>query len=327
MLRAFKSSVLIAIGLAAAACVQSQGSNSVHVRPIDKNESLDEVRNGDIDPALAGLSNYAMLAADGYREANQPLLTCNGYRSTPWVRLVEFSETKPPLVGKRLRHIVPGLAYSVWKDTTPRGRRRIAIVFRGTNFDESGDWYTNARWLTRMNLFTYDQYQQVRDRMADLREGVEKKFGKNIEVVAVGHSLGGGLAQHAAYSLDWIKTVYAFNTSPVTAITSSAVTTQARKGVSIFRAYEAGEVLANIRSVARRIVPLRKADPKVVELRFNFRSTFRPGSVGGGPISQHSMLQLACDLTCWVDKRGDRKSCNIKFARQPLAKQSEVKDR
>lgn len=48
---------------------------------------------------------------------------------------------------------------------------------------------------------------------------------------------------------------------------------------------------------------LRDADPRVLEVRFNFRTTFQQNSTGGNPLGQHRMRQLACDLVCWVDKR------------------------
>lgn len=89
--RGLEAFAAIVIGLICAGCVQSQDSGSVHVRPVDENRPLDQLRDGSIDPALVGLSGYAMLAADSYLEEDEPGLTCNGYRSTPWERLKNFS--------------------------------------------------------------------------------------------------------------------------------------------------------------------------------------------------------------------------------------------
>jgi pimeloyl-ACP methyl ester carboxylesterase len=199
----------------------------------------------------------------------------------------------------------------LWRDRVFVKKPRFALVFRGTDVTKWGDWYSNVRWLTRLNPTTWDQYGQTRDLIRHLIPELDRKYGKDYELIAIGHSLGGGLAQHAAYTTPRIRAVYAFATSPVTAVTSidPRVDKKYREGLSIYRTYEAGEILSGLRWTSRRILGLQTRDPKITELRFNFRTTFRAGSIGGGPLGQHSIRQLACDLICRVDLDGDDARC------------------
>ena len=60
----------------------------------------------------------------------------------------------------------------------------------------------------------YDQYDQVRDHIGDFVAHIEHdgcfRPGAT-QITAVGHSLGGGLAQLAAYADPKIRRVYAFD--------------------------------------------------------------------------------------------------------------------
>jgi pimeloyl-ACP methyl ester carboxylesterase len=106
-------------------------------------------------------------------------------------------------------------------------------------------------------------------------------------MATAGHSLGGGLAQQAAYAHPEIKQVYAFDSSPVTGFRSVPQPDRDinRKGIVIDRVYERGEILAYIRTFLRRFLPLSLADPSITEIRFNLSK--------GDPVKQHSMVDLA----------------------------------
>lgn len=128
--------------------------------------------------------------------------------------------------------------------------------------------------------------------------------------VAVGHSLGGGLAQQAAYAHLDIRTVYAFDPSPVTGFRSVAKATREAnsQGLTIYRAFEHGEILAYARYLLKIARALSEANPRIIEARFNLNQ----GATWAGHIlerirrnappvipfirsgiDQHSMTELA----------------------------------
>ena len=106
------------------------------------------------------------------------------------------------------------------------------------------------------------------------------------EVVAVGHSLGGGLAQLAAYSDHRIRRVYAFDPSMVTGYYSVDPPHRDRnvQGLRMERVYEFGEVLAYGRLIMLHYIPLSPCNPRVVSVRFR---VFQ-----GAPIALHSLTDL-----------------------------------
>ena len=106
------------------------------------------------------------------------------------------------------------------------------------------------------------------------------------ELIAVGHSLGGGLAQLAAYSDRRIRRVYAFDPSMVTGFYSVDPPNRDRnvQGLGIERVYEFGEVLAYGRLIMLHTIPLSPCNPRVVSVRFR---VFQ-----GAPIALHSLTDL-----------------------------------
>ncbi len=89
-------------------------------------------------------------------------------------------------------------------------------------------------------------------------------------IVATGHSLGGGLAQHAAYTDKRIGYVYAFDPSPVTEFfgVPLPVRSAAKEDLGIDRIYEAGEILSLPRYLASGIFPTSQCHPRVRIVRF-----------------------------------------------------------
>lgn len=180
-----------------------------------------------------------------------------------------------------------GMRVETWKKPDGNGGTIAAIVFRGTVFTEIDDWYSNLRWFTRINPFVYDQYDQVRDNIND----IVKSLGSKVRIVATGHSLGGGLAQQAAYACNSVKEVYGFDPSPVTGYFSVDSDERARneQGINIYRIYEVGEVLGYVRGFMRILSPIPKDNPKIVELGFNFDH--------GSVVKQHSIDKLAVEMS------------------------------
>jgi hypothetical protein len=163
------------------------------------------------------------------------------------------------------RRCVEGLEYHVWR----RGRCGEAVIaFRGTDANEIGDWLTNLRWFIASPLF--DQYDQVQKAVPDIIDKVNGEGCSPRLIVATGHSLGGGLAQHAAYADKRIAYVYAFDPSPVTAFfgVPLPVRSAATKHLGIDRVYEAGEILSLPRYLVSGAFPSSQCRPRVRIVRF-----------------------------------------------------------
>ena len=125
---------------------------------------------------------------------------------------------------------------------------------------------------------------------------------KNVRIITTGHSLGGGLAQHLAYSLPAVQSsdgtliprvsnVYAFDPSPVTGWYSvkSDLRTLNAKGLKIDRIFEHGEILSYARLILSYFNPPSANDPAIREIRYNFVQSLNP-------FSSHSMRLIACAL-------------------------------
>ena len=97
--------------------------------------------------------------------------------------------------------VADGLGVQIWARKGVRCPEAV-IAFRGTVGGNKGDWESNFHWILRA-FPIYDQYEQVRDHVGDFIGHIERDscYRKGAtEIIAVGHSLGGGLAQLAAYS-------------------------------------------------------------------------------------------------------------------------------
>lgn len=89
----------------------------------------------------------------------------------------------------------------------------VMFVFRGTDGITSiVDNLSNASWFTQM-LNPWDQYRTARKLVADQVGYLDKRFpNKKLSFLAVGHSLGGGLARHIATAFPCFAAI-TFNSS------------------------------------------------------------------------------------------------------------------
>ncbi len=208
-----------------------------------------------------------------------------------------------------------GLYMEVWEKRVPPpivAPPIVAVVFRGTEFFSWSDWMSNFRWFSWLLRFlpTYkDQYIVVaqdtgKEVLENLRTRIEngRDRYKDVRIITAGHSLGGGLAQHLAYSLPEIQSsdgtlisrvsnVYAFDPSPVTGWYSVKADLRAlnAKGLKIDRIFEHGEILSYVRLLLSYVNPPSADDPAVREIRYNFVQSINP-------LSSHSMRLIACEL-------------------------------
>jgi hypothetical protein len=180
---------------------------------------------------------------------------------------------------------------------------QVAIVFRGTEneIDQFGyDWTDN--FLSSFGL-SPQQYTLAIERLkltmaaiATLKDERAKQ-NQTVEVYAAGHSLGGGLAQQAAYLYRDILAVFAFNTSSVTNWTQLALWDEGiyiqNHDPIVYRVEQQGEFLDYLRFVTTR------ASSRMLgrtDIEFNFGSP--------KPFSGHSIATLTCHLAVRAAESG-----------------------
>lgn len=175
------------------------------------------------------------------------------------------------------------------------------IAFRGTENRNGQMWLD---WLNNFKAFfgfEPEQYELAWDRVPKLVAALNDVFTKNTNgkptrIYAVGHSLGGGLAQQAGYLSPLVSEVYTFNTSPVTNWSWLTINKQVLNGFpSIHRVSNGGEILEKVRFVTTTATDARYGRHDVA-LQLGERQ-----SVGG-----HDMKILTCTFAELIAKREDQ---------------------
>ena len=203
----------------------------------------------------------------------------------------------------------PGPVFQVWAKTRIKHQQHdacteVSVAFRGTDEWNSSTIAANADLIVG-GLFD-DYYQQLKRNVDAIIRKIThldcyKVAHPKPQIVSVGHSLGGGLAQFFALAGKTgprIAKVFAFDPSPVTGANHIDGDTrdQNAKGLTIDRIYQTGEVLQLVRK-AYEILPDRITFPKSSRTCDPVvRSVVYDAVPGTTSIGLHNMPNLAAQI-------------------------------
>jgi pimeloyl-ACP methyl ester carboxylesterase len=218
---------------------------------------------------------YAVLAAAAYEDKQK--LGGN------WRRI-----TLPKYVCPAGQICAGEVGEQLWIRSDGKTCREAVVVFRGTVASSYDDWLANLHWFHRMTPVA-DYYDQARGNI-DAVVAAAVKQGCGRRIIAVGHSLGGGLAQHVSYAHPKIRNVYAFDPSLVVGSTDFNLLGLEihRKDAKFDYVYEHGEILAFLRFIGRQFHPYESCNPRIRTVRFN--------TLTGSIFNQHRIDDLAGKL-------------------------------
>lgn len=184
-----------------------------------------------------------------------------------------------------------GLYYETYVYTNDLGEMESAVIaFRGTE-NRSGQYFVD--WGTNFAAFfgiEPRQYflakQRIPELVAALGVQLKKDANGRVDITAVGHSLGGGLAQQAGYISPQIHQVITFNSSPVTNWSQLRLDEQVQVAYpTIYRFYHTGEILGKFRFITTSFNTTRYA-------RHDIGLQFAPSTSFEG----HSMQIILCSM-------------------------------
>lgn len=273
-----------------------QNRDIAYLRSDSQPVELSELLCGDQARQGTQLLDMAILAAAAYPSVEASLLP---KLSNGWEILALSSEDRSNLFSGE---VVSGLHFGIWFNSS---KNTAVISFRGT--DDVLDWHANLHWFTKI-FGINTQYQKVNAAIPKIVKLLKSKVNglKNIHVV--GHSLGGGLAQHALYSHVDITQAFVFNSSPVTGwneIDEDMRSKAVAKNI-VTRIHEDGEILEFFRllmKVGYTLNPRPNENPFFEEYRFNFKENSDPRGTHKMPWLARQMIEKA-DAVC--DQPSDR---------------------
>lgn len=273
---------------------------------------------------------YAWAAVSAYQDSDDPkrkpletrpncpephvFLAGRGW--VPWETLPMLKarpSEKYSVLAQEMRNI--HLRAEVWSDAVTK---QVVVAFGGTAASSLDDWKANFRWVLSL-VDPKDQYTVLTDSFIPaFKEEYLWRAGqpgwewlKDAQIVSTGHSLGGGLAQRFAYSLQatsgipTVKTVFAFDPSPVSGKRSSPDFEDQAKGLTIYRIYNRGEIVAGLRSLVLFGNPgeRRNQGQSWVDIRYRNNWTWST-LLPSGSVHAHGMYDLACFMANSLSNAG-----------------------
>ncbi len=290
------------------------------------------VKKGRLADYAGHYAHYAVLAANAYRDyvpdgkngfaEVQPFdADTYGKQAEYAKRLIEswkVVDSKsgyvpcPNGVGQCLNSSVwaSGLNYHILTDSNSVCRK-IIVAFRGT--DSAIDFVSNFRGLH--GSWVKDEYDQVRrDIEAMMKKIVDNPcYRTSTKIIAVGHSLGGGLAQFAAFLNRKIRQVVIFNSSPVTGENDLVPkdVLAIKKGLSIDHVYNRGEALYYARSYYNRGTLRSACDPQIRTIVVDEGPT--------GIFARHRIGNIAQSMLEWSPEEERTRRPKYTVTRLPIA--------
>lgn len=244
------------------------------------------------------LASLSALSNNSYLSMGQESACRSGPKSNSAKACAAFLPTKRSweVVGGNGEDSPTGLAYRIYASPAPAGGKPILVfAFRGTQF-WSRDWVSNLYLKTSVPPPQHREADAaIRAWIAANRPGWDLVTGAGMdgeEVYAVGHSLGGAVAQYMAYTLPRITAVV-FNPSPRTGYESIDPGSYRNPAVCRMReSYEAVYTLVGGR------VPL--VTPNLHSCGFINQKQLRPPLLWS-LVSAHAMRAMADSLACYAE--------------------------
>jgi pimeloyl-ACP methyl ester carboxylesterase len=228
-------------------------------------------------PALL-LQEYAALASAAYNSPDQATGIPEKWSNVPFALPDKWRSS--------------GLHCQIWEH---REKEIVAIAFRGTRFFSLQDWIANLHWFiwlanepfSEPRFHTHYTIINEEDFKAAVKSVLSDPARADYQLVTVGHSLGGGLAQFFAFkSPNPVSHAFAFNSSPVNGHFIAADKDKP-PATTFVSAFQHGEILAYLRFALSKVVPRSALD--YWEMRFNLLQGFKP-------ITHHAMRDFAVEL-------------------------------
>jgi len=196
------------------------------------------------------------------------------------------------------------LRVQVWES---KQQDKIMVAFGGTH--NAADFKADFRWAEEFFIHPNDQYSVLFCEftaafIAAYKKRQNARHGSQApQIIATGHSLGGGLAQGFAYAIELaedadvrVTDVIAFDPSPVTGGRELPGWRHIAKSVHIQRVYNRGEILAILRGVFNATMPPRPNSAQFTDIRFAADWRWEQPLSVLGTVRAHLLRPLACTM-------------------------------